>query len=426
MTNRKNMQKGTFQLPMFESGNGEFQDRVRRLRLTRRWDQGELGKRSGMSATAISQIETGRITPTEDQDARIAAALGYSVSFLKAEMQMVPTTRPWLRAYADASKREADARTAQATVAAEYVRRLDLSPLPDLIPSFHGDPNDDDEIDEAAAELRQLAEIDRDGVVVNAVRAAERLGCIVLPLESEMGRHFGMSVRSDQLPILCVAKAQVPGDRQRFTVAHELGHLMLHRTAPPPRDSNEASRMEKQANRFASAFLGPGDPLIDTLNEFGGRVTLNALVNVKAVWGISIKGLVGRYEALGVIDADHARSLYKQISARKWSTSEPVHVPLESAQWLERSLLRKARSNTLTDASARLAAEIGGNADDLFGFANWTPPQEAQIISLSERSRTQRTVPPGGPPSIGGGGQRAAPAGAAGAAGGHPAPRREE
>ncbi len=392
MTNRKNTQKGHFQLPMFESGNGEFQDRVRRLRLTRRWDQGELGRRSGASATTISQIETGRTAPTEEQAARIASALGYSLSFLKAELQMAPTTRPWLRAYADASKREADARTAQATMAAEYVRRLHLTPLPDLIPSFDGDPNDDDAIEDAAYELRQFAEIDPDAVVVNAVRAAERLGCIVLPLESEMGRHFGMSVRSDQLPILCVAKAQVPGDRQRFTVAHELGHLMLHRTAPPPRDSDEASRMEKQANRFASAFLGPGDPLIDTLKEFGGRVTLNALVNVKAVWGISIKGLVGRYETLGVIHADHARSLYKQISARKWSTEEPVHVPLESAQWFERSLLRKARSDDLADAAVRLASEIGGNGDDLFGFASWAPPQEAEIIRLSDRSRSHQRV----------------------------------
>lgn len=386
MTNRKQSQKGHFQLPMFECGTGEFQDRVKRLRLARRWDQGELAKRAGTSATVISQIETGRIAPSKDQEAGIAHALGYSVTFLTTELRMVPTTRPWLRAYADASKREADARTAQAAIAAEYVRRLNLAPLPDLIPTFYGDPNDDDVIEEASTELRQVAEVDSDAVVLNAVRAAERLGCIVLPLESELGRHVGMSVRSDQLPILCVAKAGVPGDRQRFTVAHELGHLMLHRTSPPPRDSTEASLMEKQANRFASAFLGPADPLIETLNEFGDRVTLKALINVKAVWGMSMKGLVGRYEALGVINTDHARSLYKQISARKWTVEEPVYVPTESAQWFERSLLRKAKTDDLAVASNRLAAEIGGNASDLFELANWAPPQEAEVIRLADRT----------------------------------------
>jgi Zn-dependent peptidase ImmA (M78 family) len=73
--------------------------------------------------------------------------------------------------------------------------------------------------------------------------------------------------------------------------------------------------------------------LIETLHQFGGRVTLRTLAEVKAVWGIAIKALVGRFEALGEIDADHARSLYKQISARRWSKNEPVDVPTESAQW---------------------------------------------------------------------------------------------
>jgi len=299
-----------------------------------------------------------------------------------AELQLLPTTRPWLRAYADASKREADARIAAAETATEYVRTLRLAPLPDLIPPFDGEIDDDEAIDEAAAELRHLAQIEPDAVVTNAVRAAERLGCVVLPLESELGRHLGMSVRSDQLPIVCVARSGVPGDRQRYTIAHELGHLALHGQAAPPRDASEAVRMEKQANRFASAFLGPGDALLDTLEEFGGKVTLRALAEVKAVWGISIKSLVGRYHSLGIIDADHARSLYKQISARKWSKFEPVDVPTESAQWLSRTLLRKAGTDDLRVAAEALSASIGANGNDLFNFANWTTLPKAATLSL--------------------------------------------
>jgi Zn-dependent peptidase ImmA (M78 family) len=317
--------------------------------------------------------------------AHIAGALGYSAEFLTAELSLVPTTRPWLRAYADASKREADARTAATTIAAEYVRLLHLKPLPDLIPRFSGDPENEDDIEEAAAELRLAAQIETDSVVSNAIRAAERLGCVVLPLESELGRHMGMSVRSDHIPIMCVAKGgRVPGDRQRFTVAHELGHLMLHGEASPPRDANESSRMERHANRFAAAFLGPGDALIDTLQSVGGKVTLQALMHVKSVWGVAIKALVGRFQVLGVIDADHARSLYKQISARRWTAAEPVEVPPESAQWLERTLLRKAETNDLAFASYQLASPIGGNPSDLYEFANWTEAPDAQIVYLAE------------------------------------------
>jgi Zn-dependent peptidase ImmA (M78 family)/DNA-binding XRE family transcriptional regulator len=374
-----------FQLPVFGGGGGEFRDRVKRLRLLRRWDQSKLAQRATISTSAVSQIETGQVSPTSDQIAAIGSALGYSPEFLTAELNLVPTTRPWLRAYADASRREADARTAAASIATEYIRRLSLAPLPDLIPYFADEPDDEDVLDDAAAELRELAGLDSDSVVGNVIRAAERLGCVVLPLESELGRHLGMSVRSDQIPMVCVAKGGVPGDRQRFTVAHELGHLMLHGQTSPPRDSNEASRLERQANRFAAAFLGPGDALIDTLFQTGGRVTLRALADIKAVWGISIKSLVGRFHSLGVIDADHARSLYKQISARHWSTNEPVHVPTEAAQWFQRTLTLKVEASELAKATECLAARIGGNASDLFEFANWGTVPDADIISLPSR-----------------------------------------
>ncbi len=382
-------EKGDRQLTMFGGGNAEVRDRIKRLRLVRRWDQSALADRAGVSSATISNLELGRVTPTPEQIERIAAALGYAPGFLTSEVAMLPTTRPWLRAYADASKREADARTSATTLAAEYVRRLGLKPLPDLIPVFDN-TLDDDAIEEAATELRQLAQIDADAVVTNAVRAVERLGCIVLPLESELGRHLGMSVRADQLPMVCVAKGDVPGDRQRWTVAHELGHLTLHGNAAPPRDARVARRMESEAHRFAAAFLAPADPLIETLRTVGGSVTLRTLAEVKAVWGIAIKALIHRFQEIGFIDADHARSLYKQVSARKWTTEEPVHVPTESAQWFERTLVRKAGTDDLTTACKHLASAVGGNSDDLQSFADWTVQGHAEVLSFSEHQGRRR------------------------------------
>lgn len=380
------------QLAMFGGSSAEVRERIKRLRLTRRWDQSTLADRAQVSTSTISNIELGRVAPTSEQIDRIGNALGYSSTFLTSELGMLPTTRPWLRAYADASKREADARTSAATLAVEYVRRLGLRPLPDLVPVFDG-PVDDEAIEEAALEIRQLAQIESEAVVSNAVRAAERLGCIVLPLESELGRHVGMSVRADQLPIVCVAKANVPGDRQRWTVAHELGHLALHGNASPPRDAREARRMENEAHRFAAAFLAPADPVVETLDDHGGAVTLRTLAEVKAVWGVAIKALVHRFHELGVIDADHARSLYKQISARKWTLEEPVDVPTESAQWFARSLTRQARTEDLTSACRTLGTAVGGNSDDLRSFADWTAPHGAEILSLSDhRDRRRRAA----------------------------------
>ena len=376
-------------MTLFGSGNEQVRDRIKRIRLVRRWDQSTLAEKAGVSSATISNLELGRVAPTRDQIEGIAAALGYSSDFLTSDLAMLPTTRPLLRAYADASKREADARTCATTLATEYVRLLGLKPLPDLIPAFHG-TLDDEAIEDAAMEFRQIAQIDVGAVVTNALRAAERLGCVVLPLESELGRHLGMSVRADQLPMICVAKSDVPGDRQRWTVAHELGHLALHSNTAPPRDSREARRMETEAHRFAAAFLAPADPLVESLQAAGGIVTLRTLAEVKAVWGIAIKALVHRFHEIGIIDADHARSLYKQISARRWTTEEPVYVPTESAQWFERTLVRKAETDDLTTACKKLASIVGGNAVDLQSFADWTVQADAEVLSFSNHQERRR------------------------------------
>jgi Zn-dependent peptidase ImmA (M78 family)/DNA-binding XRE family transcriptional regulator len=374
-------------LDRFEPDLAEIASRVKNLRLMRGLSQTELAAKVGTTQTTISHFEKGRIRPSAQLVDNLGSAFGVSPEFLLAKLDLEPPTRPWLRAYAHASQREADARVAFAAIATEYVHRLELKPLLDRLPEAPLDAEDDEEIEELADAARQEARITSGSVVSNAIRAAERLGCLVLPTESELGRHLGMSVRSNSLPIICVAKQGIPGDRQRFTVCHELGHLILHGDQPPPATSEVATRMERQANRFAAAFLTPAEAIVESLDEFGGRVTLQTLAKVKAVWGVAIKSLVGRYRSLGLIDEDQARSLYKQLSARRWTKVEPVEVATEQAQWYAGSMIRRSGCASMMSAASRLAESIGGNADDVASFADWSAPKPADVLSLEARRR---------------------------------------
>lgn len=362
----------------------ELVERVKRLRLMRRWDQADVAQRIDLSTAIVSQIERGRLKPSTERVERLAQAFGYSADFLTNEVGLSEASRPLLRAYADASKRESDARIATCVTAVECVRLLGLKPIPDLIPSIGDvDPDNNDALEDAAAELRTAAGVDEGAVVTNMIRAAERVGCFIMPFESELGRHIGMSLRTDSVPIICVDNSQsTPGDRQRFTVAHELAHLALHAHRPPPRDSAESKTIERQANRVAAAFLTPANSLMETMTDVGGNVTLNALVEVKSIWGVSVKSLVGRFKSLGVIDSDHARSLYKQISARGWNRKEPVEVPPETAQWLGRSLIARSGASNLRDVAFELAEEIGANGGDLVSFASWEIAPPSNVIPL--------------------------------------------
>jgi Zn-dependent peptidase ImmA (M78 family)/DNA-binding Xre family transcriptional regulator len=369
-------------------------ERVRQLRVINNISATDLAAQIQISSGNMSLIENGRHPLDEQLLGRLARVLGCTPTFFGVDGRVTTASRPWLRAYADASKRAVDRIENDNQLAVEMIGSLGLVRIPDSIPIFDGDLDDDHAIEEAADRTRTVLGQNEGDVIRNAVRATERLGCLVLPLDDELGRHLGMSQRVDGVPLIRVSRSsedphrQVPGDRQRFTVLHELGHLCLHHACPPPNTPAEAARYEKQAHRFAAAFLAPADPLVADLEELGGRITLNTLAHLKQRWGIAVKALVVRFRHLGMIDEAAARSLYKQISARKWNTQEPVRVPNERAQWFDKALTGKLGRDATT-----LAAERSGLGPAYFDrWIDWSPaPSEndlADVVTMTPRSGT--------------------------------------
>jgi transcriptional regulator with XRE-family HTH domain len=377
----------------------EIGARIRRLRLISGLGQVEFAERAGIANGSVSKLENGRMALSDSLLASIARVLDCSPEFLQSPLQTVPTTRPWLRAYADASKRAVDQQVADCTTATEVIELLRLRVIPDTVPVFHGDLSDDHEIEQFALDVRAAAQLSDGDVVGNAMRAAERLGCLLLPMREELGRHLGLSTRANLTPIICVSRPSldpmlhVPGDRQRFTVAHELGHLALHGSFGPPQTAEDAARVETQAHYFAGAFLAPGDAMLEELDEHGGRVTLQTLVGIKQRWGIAIKALVRRFHNLGVIDSNQSRSLYKQISARGWNKAEPVLVGNEHAVWLAKSLEKWAKDER--DPLQMAAKKAGIGRSHLERWIDWDatgfPGGAGEIVELSTRSRPPST-----------------------------------
>lgn len=372
-------------------------ERVRTLRLANGINQTDLARSLTRGATdgngLISKIENGRQPPDDDMLEALAGVLGCSPEYLTGEPIELYATRPWLRAYADAPARVVESMTAGNLLAAESITRLKLKRIPDHIPVFDGDLNDDHAIERFADEVRVAAGLAEGAVVGNAMRAADRLGCVVLPMISELGRHLGMSQRIDGAPFVRVSRPgrgenRVPGDRQRFTVLHEIGHLGLHSELPPPETADEARRIERQAHRFASAFLAPAEPLLDDWTSKGGRVTLSVLAELKATWGIAIKALVVRFQQLGIISADQATGLYKQISKRGWNRGEPVEATNEEPIWLARAITRRAAGHAAGSSAVGVAARLALLSErHVSSWIDWTPVgPAADIVDLPARS----------------------------------------
>ncbi len=149
----------------------------------------------------------------------------------------------------------------------------------------------------------------------------EAVGLLVIVVGEDNPKFSGLTAkaRTDggrEYPVVAVSKLW-PGDRQRFTLAHELGHLMLEGRLADGLDE------EKACNRFAGAFLAPRVAVIHLLGQQRHALEWQELYVLKHEFGLSMAGWLQRAKQCGVItDAFHL-SMVKRFSAKGWRKNEP-------------------------------------------------------------------------------------------------------
>jgi Zn-dependent peptidase ImmA (M78 family)/predicted transcriptional regulator len=305
-------------------------ERIKSVRQLFGISQVELAEAASVSQSLISQVENGTREASEELIQAIAQATATPRSFF----DMMPPDIPFgtLRFRKLASARQTDTKRVKVLfdeafrVVAELMENANY-PAPDL-PAATGEVSLD-EIEEFAACTRDALQLDAEGPIKHLTRACERAGIAVVPItlpsadddENELIGHFGVSCwPSRDEPALIGYFSGGPGDRHRYTIAHELAHLVLHSNRRVIKDP------EAEANAFAGALLLPEA----TAREiFSGPITLSDLWPLKAYWGISGQALIMRGVKLGLIDERRRTSLFKQLSARGWRKSEPVTVHRE-------------------------------------------------------------------------------------------------
>lgn len=160
-----------------------------------------------------------------------------------------------------------------------------------------------------------------DGPIQNLTNLVERAGVIIV--ESDFGTRgiSGTGMRLANIPPLIFVNSALPPDRYRFTVAHELAHLVLH-DAP-------CETMENEADEFASELLMQKTEFKVSVAQFGGRPTLRNLVALKPYWKVAVSAMIMRMGQLGVISEESKRSFFIQMSNLKMRLDEPQPFPKE-------------------------------------------------------------------------------------------------
>ena len=142
------------------------------------------------------------------------------------------------------------------------------------------------------------------------------------------------------------------GERQRFTLAHELGHMALQ--VAPRLDA------EKAAHRFAGAFLMPAEALRAEIGARRSSIGWDELFDIKRIFGVSVQAIAVRCQDLGVFAPPLMRQLFREFSRHGWRRPpyrEPLAMPGEEPKRFERLCLRALAEGTISEAKA---AELMG------------------------------------------------------------------
>ena len=156
--------------------------------------------------------------------------------------------------------------------------------------------------------------------------------------------RFDAPVRLDDDARLWQSRTASP-DRLRFSLAHELGHLML--------DVGESLDAEKAANRFAGAFLVPRSAVIRELGSRRDALDRQELHLLKHKYGLSMQAWVFRARDLGIVDAATATRYFRWFRQNGLHLQEPGDaLPPETPQRLTRLVLRAVAEDVISHGRA--------------------------------------------------------------------------
>ncbi|MFF7608545.1 ImmA/IrrE family metallo-endopeptidase [Streptomyces parvulus] len=366
-------------------------ERLRTLRDLLGLTGSALANMSGVSPTWISNVERGEREATEDKLRMIAESTETPLRFFYVAPSSVPLDSLRFRKMSTAKRtvtRRVTALYQEGFRVTEDITSSTRYPVPPL-PYTTENELDDEAIEHLAEQTRVALRLAPDKPIPHLTRALERSGIAVAPLvlpdpngetASTTNKHFGMSYWAGIGEHALVAYFPGPsGDRDRFTLAHELGHLVLHTFRP------HAADPEGEANRFAGAFLVPYERAKEELTD---RLTLENYARRKATWGVSIQALIMRAGAVGNLSESRKRSLYVQISQRGWRKEEPVEVGREHPLLLWTLLTREYGPRPYLPASDQLAIQptiLRSLAPEPNRPTDRPAPEAGNVVSLGDR-----------------------------------------
>ena len=383
---------------MSRGGVQGFQkDRLSQILAARRLTQVQLASMVDVSPATISKWRAGTQAPERDALERLAGVVNVTPEWF-TRAPGAKLSLPLFRSNASAhvaarAMLEARLEWAQDVAAAlmEYVDYPDVN-----LPSRdYTEPEEitDEDIETVAYECRDLWRLGRSAIQDLAL-AVEGAGVIVVREETGIAQIEGLSAWSEALgrPLILLSADKNNGYRSRFDLAHEVGHLILHRHIQRTTDNARHKMMEAQAHRFAGAFLLPAETFA---SEVRVPPTLDDLLLLKRRWGVSAAAIIMRLKALEMLDEDGALMLFKRRSARWGAKSEPGDEDRrpEQPRLLRRTIDLLVEEKVMPlDAIPRHIGLAAGDVEALAGLPEGYFQGKTNVVEFARLKATQKQV----------------------------------
>ena len=338
-------------------------------RQLRKMTQNEVCSKTQISQGLLSKVENGlkKSLPLEYLKS-LSKLYDFPVSFFYREADLSPVSHLYFR-----RKLSLSAKIIDSFIAKSRIIKLTLDDLFDAVelPDYDlGSYNPSETPPQDIADIiRYKMKVYR-GPVPNLVSLLENHGIVIFKMDFGTDKIDGLSTLTNKGYKVIFLNSNMPNDRIRFSLAHELGHMVMHMDYP----ATSVEEAEKQANAFAAQFLMPELEIKHML--YGLNISM--LGELKRIWKVSMQSIIRRALDLGVITEQTRRGFQIRFSQEKWNKNEPIPLPLEVPSLISSTI--SLYKNELGYTNEDLQKIMGINQSD---FSEWFAPLRSKIIPMA-------------------------------------------
>ena len=278
--------------------------------------QSGLATRMKIAQGTVSKVEAGIMPPTDEDLQKLSDALDFPKSFF-TQHRTIPG--PGMSELFHRKRQRTGVKDLNRVYSNATIQIMNIE---DLLRSWENNESNvpslpiedfDDNPEKIARTVRAMWQLPP-GPVFNLTRTVERFGAVVIATDLKTKHIDGFSRCTHDTPPMIFLNSHLLPDRWRWTLAHELAHIVMH-MSPPTEDRD----IEREADRFAGEFLAPSYEIKPQLYN----LTLKKLPALKQYWKISMQAICMRASHLGILNERQKRYMFMQLSKAGYRTREP-------------------------------------------------------------------------------------------------------